>query len=134
VLLIDGNGCSYCSTGKHTYVYFYAFCDLGFRINATECNKADAHTQWTEMTRNLMTRSDPKGKKREGALFPICFSTVTEEAALRWHLCCRVRLSTMGSRWSSYGAWQTAAKSPSAIFSCSNDKSYSATERFKKKT
>lgn len=116
-----------------TYVYFYAFCGLGFRTNATECNKADAHTQWTEMTRNLMTRSDPKGKKREGALFPICFSTVTEEAALRWHLCCRVRLSTMGSRWSSYGAWQTAANSPSAIFSCSNDKSYSATERLTKK-
>ena len=52
----------------NTYVYFYAFCDLGFGINATECNEADAHTQWTEMTRNLMTHSDPKGKKREGAL------------------------------------------------------------------
>ena len=89
---LDGNGCSCCSSSKHTSMYtFYNF-----------------STNWGF---DLMQQNALREKNREGALFASCVSTVTEEAALRWHLCCWVRLSTMGSRWSSYGARQTLANS-----------------------
>ena len=116
------------------YIFtLFAIWDSG--LMQQKCNEADAHTQWTEMTRNLMTRSDPKGKKREGALAGFQF---VSRQSLRRPRCDGIYVAECGfQRWVRVGhhtvPGKQQQKSPSAIFSCSNDKSYSATERFKKK-